>query len=400
MTRTSILLAACVAFLAGCVTTGAGDKKAYDAAADVSPIKVSAKYRPVALDMSKLPVDTALTMAALAQMIRGETPVINGLSVAPGIKVAEPGLPLESFDLVGLTVLKRSEKEVSKGKTWETRNTALLTYALGPFQALMLVDATSTVSTNGVVVERASVRSLSPAQPRTLAWFVPKKAFQAAITGDKAIPVWDLMDLANSLSVPVGGGKPAARDDYQAVVFVLDRLEPSDDVSGWVSGKPVDEPGWLGSTRSNEGVGFHVLMIDVRGPLNVLEQEQYVHVSWKPGNTGRTGRKALDVPIGRFSTAGTVLKAATNASANTVRSAESDTPLSSGKRLLDLKNKPDAITAQSRLIELGLMSGKADGDFGKGSRAALQRFKKERGLGENSTWDAETQKALFAGTGK
>ena len=71
MTRTSILLAACVAFLAGCVTTGAGDKKAYDAAADVSPIKVSAKYRPVALDMSKLPVDTALTMAALAQMIRG-----------------------------------------------------------------------------------------------------------------------------------------------------------------------------------------------------------------------------------------------------------------------------------------------------------------------------------------
>ena len=67
--------------------------------------------------------------------------------------------------------------------------------------ALVLVDATSTVSASGVVLERASVRSLSPAQPRTVAWFVPKKEFQAAIEGDKAMPVWDLMDLAASMSV-------------------------------------------------------------------------------------------------------------------------------------------------------------------------------------------------------
>ncbi len=393
--KKTLLLCAMTLLAAGCVTNGP-KSGAYDPASDVSPIKVSSKLRPVALDDSKLPADTALVMAAAVHLIRGEAPNISGLTVAPGVNLAEPGVPLENFNFVNLTILDRTENETVKGKTWETRNTATLTFALGPFRALMLVEATSTVSASGIVLERASIRSLSPAQPQTVAWFVPKKEFQKAIEGDKAMPVWDLMELAASMSVPVGIGKPAQKGDYQAVVFVLERLEPGDTVKGWMSAKPVDEPGWVGTLSANDGVGFPVLMVDAGVPLNEVSEERYVHVGWKPADVSRTGGATKNVPIGRFSTIGAVFKtAAASVATQSPATKAVGGPIASGERELNIKVKADAVIVQRRLIDLGYLKGKADGAFGKGSRAALGKFREDAGLGGEGNWDLATQQELF-----
>ena len=381
--------------LAACVSNNP-QSNAYDPASDVSPIQVSSRLRPVALSESKLPADTALVMAAVANMVRGETVNVGGLRVAPGIDLAEPGVPLENFGLVNMTLLDRTETEVVKGTEWETRNVATLDFGLGPFRALMIVDATSTVSARGVVLERASVRALSPAQPRTVAWFVPKKEFQAAIEADQPMPVWDLMDLVASMSVPVGAGKPVLKGDYQAVTFVLDRLEPGDTVKGWASRKPVDEPGWAGSVDANAGVGFPIAIIDSGVALNDAAEERYVHVSWIPADIARTGGTSKNVPIGRFSTIGATFKTAV--AVQSVPEAKGRSPIASGARELNVKVKADATIIQQRLIELGYLKGKADGAFGKGSRAALAKFRDDSGLGVDGAWDMETQQELFRDT--
>ena len=60
-------------------------------------------------------------------------------------------------------------------------------------------------------------------------------------------------------------------------------------------------------------------------------------------------------------------------------------------------SKGDAVrTLQTRLKELGFLSGSADGDFGKGTAGAVSAFQKKAGLPENGVADDATQKALFA----
>lgn len=50
--------------------------------------------------------------------------------------------------------------------------------------------------------------------------------------------------------------------------------------------------------------------------------------------------------------------------------------------------------AQSRLRELGYYRGPVDGDFGRGSRAALARFQRDRGLRPTGSLDERTLRAL------
>ena len=82
----------------------------------------------------------------------------------------------------------------------------------------------------------------------------------------------------------------------------------------------------------------------------------------------------------------------------TQKSAEG--PLGSGQVFLNPANKGDAIAIQRRLAELGHYHMKVDGDFGKGSRRALQSFRAAVGLGNSANWDLETQVRLFQGSGR
>lgn len=74
---------------------------------------------------------------------------------------------------------------------------------------------------------------------------------------------------------------------------------------------------------------------------------------------------------------------------------ESHDPLASGAVLLNPAAPDDAKTIQGRLAELGFYKAAVDGVWGKGSRAALRKFKQDRSLSAPDTWDKETQIALF-----
>ncbi|MBR3929850.1 MAG: peptidoglycan-binding protein [Clostridia bacterium] len=53
---------------------------------------------------------------------------------------------------------------------------------------------------------------------------------------------------------------------------------------------------------------------------------------------------------------------------------------------------------QNRLIQLGYLSGKADGKFGSGTKEAVKAFQKAVGLKANGVANAQTQKELYAET--
>ncbi|NCD24544.1 MAG: peptidoglycan-binding protein [Deltaproteobacteria bacterium] len=388
----NILFALGVLLCAGCVSTGLKGKSAYDPTRDVSPIQSEEKFKTAVLQNKDVPFDSAMAMAAITHLIRGETPRISRLSIAPGLDLTEPGIPLENFDLVGLTILDRVEVETIKKKEWNTRTMAVLTFGAGPFRALVLAEAFCTVTSKEVYLAKASVRSLSPAQPRVAAWFVPKKSFLAAVASAGPLTAWDLMIVANSMAVRVSPRLPAARGEFLAVALVLDRLEPGDTVQGGLSSSPMPDKRWTTRATVNSGVGFPVAIVEVGCPLNVPSEELFMHVAWSPKDKTRTN--GVDVPIGRFSTCGTVF----NTGAGSTETGSGT--LESGLRFLDPKNKSDARLIQSRLAELGFYSAAVDGIFGQGSRRALAQFKKSNGLQDNANWDLHTQRALFAGTGQ
>ena len=61
-------------------------------------------------------------------------------------------------------------------------------------------------------------------------------------------------------------------------------------------------------------------------------------------------------------------------------------------------SKGNAVKAiQNRLIDLGYMSGKADGDYGSGTEKAVIAFQADKGLEENGIIDEATYDALYEG---
>jgi len=74
--------------------------------------------------------------------------------------------------------------------------------------------------------------------------------------------------------------------------------------------------------------------------------------------------------------------------------------ISSARVLLNPNYFYGAFMIQRRLQELGHYRMALDGDWGPGSQAALKSFKRSQGLPPNQQWDAETQRRLFAGTGR
>jgi peptidoglycan hydrolase-like protein with peptidoglycan-binding domain len=74
--------------------------------------------------------------------------------------------------------------------------------------------------------------------------------------------------------------------------------------------------------------------------------------------------------------------------------------MESGLRLLNVQKYDDAIRVQTRLQELGYYTMRVDGDFGKGSKAALKSWSRDRLGRESSVLTPEIQKELFKGTGR
>jgi hypothetical protein len=64
--------------------------------------------------------------------------------------------------------------------------------------------------------------------------------------------------------------------------------------------------------------------------------------------------------------------------------------------VMDLSNVPDAQRVQQRLIELGYLSGVADGVWGSKSKRALSEFRIAEKMGQDDQWDQATEMKLFS----
>jgi hypothetical protein len=396
--RTLVLCLTVGILCAGCAGLSTLARRDH-AGPEVSPIQVPAALKPRAMEFADLPPDTALAVAGMVRLLRGEALDIEGLDVAPGVDLAEPALPLAEFDLVGVTLLTREEREVVPGAEWETRHLALLTFEEAPFQARVATEAFCRVTPRGVTLEQAAAHHLSPAQPRVAAWFVPAADFKAALASG-SLCGRELMDLAASLAIPVGPGQPEWQGEFTAVAFVLDRLETGDRVQAVLSRQPT--PG-LSLTRARvlaAATGFPILAQTGTGGINRAGDETFFHVTWTPAEASRTGGRATDVLVGRFATLWSPAPSSTALAAVAAARPVSLGALEGGQRFLDPRNKADAALIQGRLAELGFYKSKVDGLFGKGSRAALGAFKKSQGLPATTDWDLPTQMALFAGAGR
>lgn len=77
------------------------------------------------------------------------------------------------------------------------------------------------------------------------------------------------------------------------------------------------------------------------------------------------------------------------------------TPNTENARVLEIgKTGSDVRQVQNRLIELGYMSGKADGSYGEATAVAVAAFQGNNKLWEDGKAGPETQKALFSSSAK
>ena len=86
------------------------------------------------------------------------------------------------------------------------------------------------------------------------------------------------------------------------------------------------------------------------------------------------------------------------ADGNSGEGADGTTEEEAAYATLQKGDKGDAVKAlQQKLIDLGYLNGKADGDYGKKTRDAVSAFQRSAGLEQTGVADGRTQAALFAG---
>jgi hypothetical protein len=68
--------------------------------------------------------------------------------------------------------------------------------------------------------------------------------------------------------------------------------------------------------------------------------------------------------------------------------------------LIDLTKKDEARRVQQRLIDLGYLTGVADGIWGPLSHGALREFRIKMAIGNDNSWDERTQQQLFSESAK
>lgn len=73
-------------------------------------------------------------------------------------------------------------------------------------------------------------------------------------------------------------------------------------------------------------------------------------------------------------------------------------PIAAGSVVLNPSVAKEAKIIQGRLADLGIYKAVVDGIWGKGSQAALKKFKEKNSLSNPDKWDRETQLALFKKT--
>ena len=211
-------------------------------------------------------------------------------------------------------------------------------------------------------------------------------------------------------------------DQYETLSFTLtmkDYMMPSDYASKWGS--------YYKLQGTEAGAGFDLMLHDYTGTATIVPQNIIkIVLQSESGNTENPGFQLMDAEISgqpdvslksnetktlwkryTFSNAGEPMKylavsTYNNGAVQTILfELESDvlpTPDPAAQyTTLSRGTKSDAVLdLQKRLIELGYLSGKADGSYGEKTQTAVSSAQKDFGMEETGTASPEFQQRLFS----
>jgi hypothetical protein len=347
-----------------------------------------------------LPGHAELAIAGLLQKIRHENPTAAEFDGRGSHDVQESfsyaGFDVDSIDIAKNILVK------------ETSEAALIN--LGGF--FHFEDETARRTTVGFemhykvfkesarppVIVYSYTSNVTPAYPLVGAYFVPAESFNGNdIPGSFA----DYLRFAREHAVDMGTDRQpavtgAGKQSLIVLVFCFDRL-PQEAV--------------LGVTVDNNKVnpvemdfdGWRILAVGGKGRLFSHSDAFFIDVHYSKKRLAIFNRQH----IARFSSLKQnpengwtqALQKLDRNPDQKLRTQAAKGSIEKGGRHLNVANHEDAVIVQTRLQELGYYKMKVDGLFGKGSKAALREWFRDRLNRESDVLTLEAQKALFKGTG-
>jgi hypothetical protein len=429
MVRIGILLL--LLSLCGCIATSTRVKT--DEPTQDQGMVINLPERTIA-DMSKQPAHVKFVLAAMGNKVRGEGHPIPEVNFSPNGEHAfyDPDVTYEDFDLTriqitGFEVVDQTENEAR-----------FIIEGIFSFEDLfrrgssVYFAADYTVHKNGVTINNSGTALIAPAYPDMEVYYVPVSSFD----GVDMTEISSFMDLylhavinAYDMRTTEAGRKAKEEfeqlstwkkmvaksatmaQDFYIMAFCKDRLPPETSLemriknNAQMQGENLFEVGYVYDQ------GWRVMIAGGNFSPDSFNSNIYVGFQYEvdPGEIPNTqcvgiykNQKNYDnTPKFIFeqkSESKITTMPETQPAATTI-SQPKPTPIASGSVFLNPGKKDDAKLIQTRLAEMGYYTKKIDGDFGTGSKSALQNFKKDNGLDDNVNWDLNTQKMLFKNSG-
>ncbi len=395
-------------------------------------------------DMSKQPAHVKFVLAAMGNKVRGEKHTLPEVNFSPNGEHAfyDPDYTYGDFDLTRIQITGFEVVE-------QTGNEArLIIEGIFSFEDLfrrgssVYFAADYTVHKNGVTINNSGTALIAPAYPDMEVYYVPVSSFD----GVDMTKISSFLDLylhavinAHDMQTTEEGRKAkeefeklstwkkmiakkaTTAQDFCIMAFCKDRLPPETSLQMRITNNAQMQGGNLFDVGYVYDQGWRVMIAGGNFSPDSFNSNIYVGLQYEvdPGKIPNTqcvgiykSQKNYDnTPKFIFerkseSTTTTMQepKSATTTtqepkSTTTTIHEPKSTPIASGSVFLNPSKKDDARLIQTRLAEMGYYTKKIDGDFGPGSKGALQIFKKDNGLDDNFNWDLNTQKMLFKNSG-
>ncbi len=372
-------------------------------------------------DLSQQPIHIKLVLAALVNKLRGDRDAIPEVGFDPKGKhfLYDTNFTYDDFDLrfiqiTGFEIQNQTDTEAQLAVEGVFNFKDLFGRGVAAYFA-----AGYTVHKNGITITQSGTALVAPAIPDIELFFVPKSSFSNVDMKEissymdlylhavlNAFPMAPTAEERQKMEAydktktgSPGAGDETAPGDYYILAFCKDRLP-------WEASlemKITDQPGMKGKPVFETGYvydqGWRVMMAGGVFSPNTLKDNFYIDVLY---NTNPEIKPA-SINIGSY-TNQKIFRTTPQFNIKPVGTPMESVkaqlgPIESGTLFLDPNKKADAVQIQTRLSKTGHYKKAIDGAFGESSKTALRSFRKANGLGDNLTWDLNTQKMLFQNSG-
>jgi hypothetical protein len=371
-------------------------------------------------DMSKQPAHVKFVLAAMGNKVRGERHTIPEVKFSPNGEHAfyDPDFTYEDFDLTRIQITGFEVVDQTKNKA------RLIVEGIFSFEDLfrrgssVYFAADYTVHKNGVTINNSGTALIAPAYPDIEVYYVPVSSFE----GVDMTEISSFMDLylhavinAFDMQTTEAGRKAKEEfetlstwkkmvaksatmvQDFYIMTFCKDRLPPETSLQMKITNNAQMREEDLFDVGYVYDQGWRVMIAGGDFSPDSFNSNIYVGLQYEVDPGEKTNAQSVGIYKNEKNYDNTpkfIVKQKGESTITTMQEPKSTT-IASGSVFLNPSKKDDAKLIQTRLAEMGYYTKKIDGDFGPGSKGALQNFKKDNGLGDNFNWNLNTQKMLF-----